>query len=436
MARSKKKGDKVSKPLNLLKTLNNDKVIQISNNKLKKNKLKKKLIKDTELVDEKLSFKILNLVKQQQLEETENVKMQESEENELSAGIALSGATVREDVGKAVGATTGATAGTTTGKVSEASNKNENTKEHTASPEDSKTTDHEKYSAEDEKMLNLFMSTDKNKKCTTLDEVIKKKLGILDEAMPDDHGDVHNNLSEVVKKSNLAPELQSLFEHVGIVMSKYRAGKFPKAFRQIPMLRDWEEALWLTKPEKWSSASVMQATKIFASSMSELMAQRYYNLVLLPRVRDDISFYKKLNFHIYEAVMKSVFKPMAFVRGFLLPLCNLGNCSLKEATIICSILRDKSIPSEYASAGMVKIAEMDYNGANSIFLRTLIEKKYALPYRVIDAIVFHFLRFKADKRILPVLWHQCFLSFVNIYGKDLSEDQKRALIFFNKNPKS
>ena len=77
---------------------------------------------------------------------------------------------------------------------------------------------------------------------------------------------------------------------------------------------------------------------------------------------------------------------------------------------------------------MMKIAEMDYNGANSLFLRTMIEKKYALPFRVIDAMVFHFLRFKQDRREMPVLWHQCWLSFVKIYGKDCSEEQKIAML--------
>jgi essential nuclear protein 1 len=41
---------------------------------------------------------------------------------------------------------------------------------------------------------------------------------------------------------------------------------------------------------------------------------------------------------------------------------------------------------------MLKIAEMEYSGANSIFLRVFFDKKYAMPYRVIDAVVFHFLR--------------------------------------------
>lgn len=53
-------------------------------------------------------------------------------------------------------------------------------------------------------------------------------------------------------------------------------------------------------------------------------------------------------------------------------------CTLREATIFCACLREHSIPPLHAAAAMLKIAEMDYNGVNSLFLRTLIEKKYAL----------------------------------------------------------
>lgn len=45
------------------------------------------------------------------------------------------------------------------------------------------------------------------------------------------------------------------------------------------------------------------------------MAQRFYNLVLLPRVRDDISEYKRLNFHLYMALKKALFKPGAWFKG-------------------------------------------------------------------------------------------------------------------------
>lgn len=56
------------------------------------------------------------------------------------------------------------------------------------------------------------------------------------------------------------------------------------------------------------------ATRIFTSNLNPRMAQRYFNLVLLPRVRDDIAEYKKLNFHLYMALKKSLFKPAAFFK--------------------------------------------------------------------------------------------------------------------------
>merc|ERR1712241_295927 len=124
---------------------------------------------------------------------------------------------------------------------------------------------------------------------------------------------------------------------------------------------------------------------------------------------DDIDTYRKLNFHLYQALRKALFKAGAFFKGFLLPLCESGNCTLREATIVSSILAKCSIPMLHSSAALLKLAEMDYSGANSIFIKTLLDKKYALPFRVIDALVFHFLKFERDRRVLPVLWHQALL---------------------------
>lgn len=87
-------------------------------------------------------------------------------------------------------------------------------------------------------------------------------------------------------------------------------------------------------------------------------------------------------------------------------------------------------------------------GATNIFIRIFLEKKYALPYKVIDALVFHFLRFRASDPIpdgtgdtamrdsqaaakafkLPVLWHQSLLVFAQRYRNDITEDQREALL--------
>ena len=58
------------------------------------------------------------------------------------------------------------------------------------------------------------------------------------------------------------------------------------------------------------------------------------------------------------------------------------------------------------------MAQMEYCGTTSFFIRTLLDKKYALPYRVVDALVDHFLRFRTEERQLPVVWQQTLLCFV------------------------
>ena len=92
------------------------------------------------------------------------------------------------------------------------------------------------------------------------------------------------------------------------------------------------------------------------------------------------------------------------------------------------MLAKRSIPMQHSAAVMLKIAEMEYSGSCSIFLRILFDKKYALPYRVVDSVVFHFLRFRSEKRELPVLWHQSLLTFVQRYKGHISSEQKEALM--------
>jgi len=177
----------------------------------------------------------------------------------------------------------------------------------------------------------------------------------------------------------------------------------------------------------WSPIATRQATRLFASNLNAKMAQRFYNAILLPRVREDIKEYKKLNFHLYLALKKALYKPAAFYKGILLPLCESGDCTLREATIVGSVMSKVSIPVLHSSAAILKIAEMDYSGANSLFLRVLLNKKYALPYRVVDAVVDHFFKFIKDTRKLPLLWHQALLVFVQRYKTDLLPEQKEKI---------
>ena len=59
--------------------------------------------------------------------------------------------------------------------------------------------------------------------------------------------------------------------------------------------------------------------------------------MLYERVRDDIGENGKLNYHLYAALKKALFKPQPWIKAILLPLAR-DNCTLREAVIIGSVV--------------------------------------------------------------------------------------------------
>ena len=225
---------------------------------------------------------------------------------------------------------------------------------------------------------------------------------------------------------DLPPKVVEVYRSIGKLLKRYRAGKLPKAFKIIPALMNWESVVWLTEPHEWSPASMYAATRIFASNMNPKMSQRFFNVFLLETVRDDIRDNHALNYHYYRALKKALYRPAAFYKGILLPLCEGGSCTLREAAIIGSVLTKVSIPLAHSAAALMRLAQMRYSGSNSIFIRILIDKKYNLPFSVIDALVAHFVRFTRETRQLPVLWHQALLVFVQRFKNDITRAQKES----------
>ncbi|OUC47355.1 sodium-dependent acetylcholine transporter domain protein [Trichinella nativa] len=61
--------------------------------------------------------------------------------------------------------------------------------------------------------------------------------------------------------------LVDMYRKVGKVLSIYRSGSIPKAFKIIPRLPNWEQVLYLTEPDRWTAAAMYQATRLFSSNM-------------------------------------------------------------------------------------------------------------------------------------------------------------------------
>lgn len=162
---------------------------------------------------------------------------------------------------------------------------------------------------EDEQAMERFMSSNPLPRRTLADIIMDK--------ITEKHTELETRFSDAgtIHMQDLDPRVKQMYEGVRDVLRKYRSGKLPKAFKIIPSLRNWEQILYITDPPTWSAAAMYQATRIFASNLKEKMAQRFYNLVLLPRIRDDLAEYKRLNFHLYQALRKALFKPGGFMKG-------------------------------------------------------------------------------------------------------------------------
>jgi essential nuclear protein 1 len=206
----------------------------------------------------------------------------------------------------------------------------------------------------------------------------------------------------------------------------------------------------LTRPEKWTPHAIHQATRVFVAANAST-AQFFLGEVLLDRVREDIYENKKLNVHLYSALKKALYKPAAFFKGVLFPLLQTS-CTLREAAIVSSVLARVSIPALHSAAALSRCCDVaaeqmagdvDAAAPANLCIKTLLDKNYALPFQTVDALVFHFLRFRpapkpdraaslggpgGDAGRLPVVWHQCLLSFAQRYKNDISEEQREALL--------
>eukprot|EP01001_Neometanema_parovale_P005759 NODE_2168_length_1493_cov_85.086131_g2060_i0.p1 GENE.NODE_2168_length_1493_cov_85.086131_g2060_i0~~NODE_2168_length_1493_cov_85.086131_g2060_i0.p1 ORF type:complete len:462 (+),score=118.28 NODE_2168_length_1493_cov_85.086131_g2060_i0:65-1387(+) len=220
------------------------------------------------------------------------------------------------------------------------------------------------------------------------------------------------------------PKVARVYRSVGRVLSSYKSGKIPRALKILPGLNNWEELLLLTHPHTWTPHAMYAATRIFTSALNEKMAQRFFNSVLLPSVRAWMKENKALSPYLFMSIKKAMFKQKAWIKGFLLPLCEDQNCSLREALTVGSILAKSNIKVLHASVAMAKIALMPYSGACSLFLRVFLDKCYRLPLGCIDAICQHYGMFLKEKNPeLPVLWHQGLLTFLQRYKDDLLPEQ-------------
>lgn len=313
---------------------------------------------------------------------------------------------------------------------------------------------------------------DNNEDTTNLADLILSKIALHEAATANSPSHAHQtphhkDYDDDDELPPLPPKVIEVYTAIGKLLSRYKSGKLPKPFKILPTLPAHPTLLSLTNPDAWTPNAVFEATRLFVSSTPST-CQGFITEILLPRVRDDIRETKHLNIHLFNSLKKSLYKPACFFKGFLFPLVGSGTCSLREAHIISAVLVRVSVPVLHSAAALLRLTELaseqtmqqgtEAAGASNVFIRVLLEKKYALPYKVIDGLVFHFLRYRGEavrdaggtqapadgdrtkaevsehealaarEAKLPVLWHRCLLAFAQRYRNDITEDQREALL--------
>lgn len=237
------------------------------------------------------------------------------------------------------------------------------------------------------------------------------------------------------------PKVVEVYQKVGLILSRFKSGQIPKAFKVIPTLKNWEEILALTSPEKWTANAMFEAAKIFSSNLPPKVVERYdysliffhfyvfrfYNSVLLEACRRNFDETKTVNVHYFQALKKSIFKPAAFFKGIIFPIVQDPRTTLKEASVYCSVLSGTSIPALHAAAALMKISTGEYTGPKFMIIRTLLDKKFALPTKTISMIFDYFCSFSSSENVLPVIWHQALLVFVQRYKSEFDEDRRKII---------
>ena len=129
-------------------------------------------------------------------------------------------------------------------------------------------------------------------------------------------------------RKGLNPKVVEVYTKVGYLLSRYKSGPLPKALKILPSLPHWAQLLALTEPTKWTPHGTYACTKIFVSNLKPSEARVFMEGVLLEKCRENMRDNAgKLSVHLYEALKKGLYKPAAFFKGILFPLCEVSRVS-------------------------------------------------------------------------------------------------------------
>jgi len=218
-----------------------------------------------------------------------------------------------------------------------------------------------------------------------------------------------------------------LLERAGSILKIYRSGKIPKIIKIIAVLENFEEFLWFTRPDRWSSQAILAIARLFSSKLNDIQTHRFYALILVPRIQEQLFQRKNLSAQLYNTLKLSSKNEKFFFASIITPICISSRCTNKEATLFASFISSHSFSNKHISCFLViLLKDKTFTIQKIVVLRAIISKKYNLSNRIVEYIIDFFLINKQHLKIESV--RKCCCIFIKNYVKFLAVNEKRCLL--------
>lgn len=218
-----------------------------------------------------------------------------------------------------------------------------------------------------------------------------------------------------------------ILERAGLILRIYRSGKIPKILKIIPVLKNFEEFLWFTRPDRWSSQALYVISRFFFSKLSYEKLERYFSSILAPRFQEEIFKKQKICPTIFKLIKLSSKNEKIFFTRILIPLSCSKNCTNKESAFLASIISTQSFSRSHMYSLLVFLTkDKIFKKSKISILRAIISKKYNIPNRIKEYIVDFFLKNKA--KVDKGRFKNCILIFLKNYLMFLSTEEKQKFL--------
>ncbi|ORE10651.1 Bystin-domain-containing protein [Rhizopus microsporus var. microsporus] len=233
---------------------------------------------------------------------------------------------------------------------------------------------------------------------------------------------------EDIPLSTSNPKVAEIYKRLGMFLSRYKIGKLPRSFKIMPMLKNWEEVIYLTQPDHWTPQAMYEASKLFMSHNTVQM-QNFISYVLFPYTRQRIT--NNSNYHleypVFLALQTALLNARIFTLGYLKPLCESGECTAMEASVIGCIMalhtKLKPVPILWS------LMSLPFSIPTTLFILVALERKRKrIPRAFYRPLTYYFIRAAESANQLPYIWYQALYVFAKYCADELDKSELYRLM--------